>query len=61
MLKLLSHPGAPNAYLFLREIEHEQVRGKREGDTESEGGSRFCAISTEPDSEFELTNHEIMT
>ena len=32
-----------------------------EGDTESEAGSRLRAISTEPDAEFKLANHEIMT
>ena len=34
---------------------------EREGDTESETGSRLCAVSAEPDSRLELTNHEIMT
>ena len=34
---------------------------EREGDTESEVGSRPQAISTEPDVGLELTNHEIMT
>ena len=33
---------------------------EREGDTESEAGSRFWAISTEPDVGPELTNPEIM-
>ena len=32
-----------------------------EGDTESEAGSRLRAVSTEPDSGLELTDHEIMT
>ena len=53
-----------NVYLFLRqrETEHEQGRGReREGDTESEAGSRLRAVSTEPDTGLELTNHEIMT
>ena len=35
--------------------------GAERGDTESETGSRFWAISTEPNAELELTNHEIMT
>ena len=34
---------------------------EREGDTESETGSRLWAVSTEPDSELELTDREIMT
>ena len=34
---------------------------QREGDTESEAGSRLQAVSTEPDPGLELTNHEIMT
>ena len=33
----------------------------REGDTESEAGSRLRAVSTEPDAGLELTNREIMT
>ena len=35
--------------------------GQREGDTESEAGSRVPTISTEPDEGLELVNHEIMT
>ena len=34
---------------------------EREGDTESETGSRLWAVSTEPDVGLELTNREIMT
>ena len=34
---------------------------EREGDTESEAGSRLPAVSTEPDAGLELTNREIMT
>ena len=34
---------------------------EREGDTESEAGSRLQAVSTEPDAGLELTNGEIMT
>ena len=37
------------------------VRAEREGDAESEAGSTFQVVSTEPDAGFELTNHEIMT
>ena len=35
--------------------------GHREGDTESEAGSRLQAVSTEPDVRLELTDYEIMT
>ena len=34
---------------------------EREGDTESETGSKLQAISPEPSAGLELTNHEIMT
>ena len=34
---------------------------EREGDTESEAGSRLRAVSTEPDAGLQLTNREIMT
>ena len=34
---------------------------EREGDTESEAGSRLRAVSTGPDTGLELVNHEIMT
>ena len=34
---------------------------EREGDTESEAGSRLQAVSTEPNAGLELTNHKIMT
>ena len=34
---------------------------EREGDTESEAGSRLRAVSTEPDVGLELTDCEIMT
>ena len=36
-------------------------RAEREGDTESETGSRLGAVSTEPDTGPELTDGEIMT
>ena len=47
-----------------REIHTQSAsvgREEREGDTESEAGSRLQAISTEPNAGFELTNHKIMT
>ena len=34
---------------------------EREGDTESEAGSRLQALRAEPDTVLELMNHEIMT
>ena len=34
---------------------------EREGDTESEAGSRLWAVSTEPNVGLKLTNHKIMT
>ena len=44
------------------ETESKWVRGReREGDTESKAGSRFQAVSPEPDVGLELTNWEIMT
>ena len=36
-------------------------KGQREGDTESETGSRLWAVSTEPDAGPEPTDREIMT
>ena len=51
-----------NVYLFLTERESMSRGGsEREGDTESEAGSRLWAVSTEPDMGLELTDHEIMT
>ena len=34
---------------------------EREGDTESEAGSRLCTVSTEPNAGLDLTDCEIMT
>ena len=34
---------------------------EKEGDKESEAGSRFWAVSTEPDAGLELTDRKIMT
>ena len=53
-------------YIFLREREctraHTSGGGaEREGDTESEAGSRLRAISTEPDAGLQPMNCEIMT
>ena len=46
------------------ETERQSTSGRgaeREGDTESEAGSRLWAVLTEPDVGLELTNLEIMT
>ena len=53
-------------YLFLTERERETWsmsggEAEREGDAESEAGSRLRAISTEPEAGLELMNREIVT
>ena len=47
----------------MKERERSMSGGgaEREGDTESEAGSRLRAVSTEPDVGLELTNREIVT
>ena len=48
----------------MRERERQSAsRGgaEREGDPESEAGSRLQAVSTEPDTGLELMDREIMT
>ena len=48
--------------LFLRERESvSEGRAEREGDTESEAGSRLWAVSTEPNVGLKPMNREIMT
>ena len=48
--------------LFVLERQSLSEGGaEREGDTESEAGPRLQAVSTEPDTELKLTNHEIRT
>ena len=50
--------------MFIFETERQSMsRGgaEREGDTESEAGSRLRAVSTDPDAGLELTNGDIMT
>ena len=45
-----------------RETKCEWGRGReREGDPESEAGSRLLTVGTEPDARLELLNHGIMT
>ena len=50
-------------YLFLRarETEHKQRGTEREGDIESEAGSRFRVVSTESNAGLKFTDQEIMT
>ena len=51
-------------YSFFRDREKLNTSGggvQREGDTESEAGSRLRAVSTEPKAGLELMNREIMT
>ena len=51
-----------NVYLFLRERQRGRGEGpEREGDKESEAGSRLHAVSTETSAGLKLTNHEIVT
>ena len=50
--------------MFIFETERDRAgtgEGQREGDTESETGSRLRAVSTEPDVGLELPDREIMT
>ena len=46
-------------FIFERETECEQGR-EREGDTESEAGSRLQAVSTERNAEVEAMNCKIV-
>ena len=52
-------------FIYFWEQERQSTsRGwgrEREGDTESEAGSRLWAVSTEPNAGLELTNREVMT
>ena len=51
-----------NVYLLLRDRARVgEGQREREGDTESEAGSRLRAVSTEPDAGLEPTNCEIVT
>ena len=53
-----------NVYSFLRERERQswtRERADREGDPESEAGSRLRAVSTEPSMGLQFTNREIVT
>ena len=51
-------------FIYFWDRERQSMSGggaEREGDTESEAGSRLWAVSTEPDVGLELTDREIMT
>ena len=55
-----------NIYMFLRQRQRQRQstsRGgaEREGDTESEAGSRLRAVGTEPDMGFKPMKLDIMT
>ena len=56
LAQLVKHPTLFSIYFW----ERESAR-TREGDTESKAGSRLWAVSTEPDTGLESTNHKIMT
>ena len=48
-------------FIHFWETEHEREGAEREGDTESEAGSRLWVVSTEPNARLELTDREIVT
>ena len=50
-------------FIFERENRQSTSRGgaEREGDTDSEAGSKLRAVSTEPDVGLEPTNRQIVT
>ena len=51
-------------FIYFWDRERQSTNGagsEREGDTESETGSRLWVVSTEPDAGLKLTDHEIMT
>ena len=51
-------------FTYFWDRERQSMSGggeEREGDTESEAGSRLWAVSTDPDTGLKLTDQEIMT
>ena len=64
---MVAHPGKKFFLTFIYfwgGVCKENTNGggaEREGDTESEAGSRLWAVSTEPDMGLELMNHKMMT
>ena len=59
MLNQLSHPGAPNIYLFLRQGEREWRRDRERGEQRIRSG--LYADSSEPGAGLELKNCETVT
>ena len=56
------HPSFFLMFIFERQRKSaSRGAAEREGDTESEAGSRLSAVSTEPDTGLKPTNREIMT
>ena len=47
--------------MFIYRQSMSRGGAERQGDTESEAGSRLWAVSTEPDAGLELMDREIMT
>ena len=61
-LNQLSHPSAP-MFIYFWERDRQSMSGggaEKEGDAESEAGSRLWAVITEPEAGLKLSNHEIM-
>ena len=53
-----------STFIYFWDRERQSMNGggaEREGDTESEAGSRLWAISPEPDTGLELPDREIVT
>ena len=48
-------------FIFERDRDHKGREAEKEGDKESEAGSRLPAVSTEHNKGLELMNREIMT
>ena len=48
-------------FIFEQQRTHEQGGAEREGDIESEAGSRLQTVSTEPNMGLRLMDREIMT
>ena len=57
-------PHLSSTFIYFWDRERQSMNGggaEREGDTESETGSRLRAISPEPDAGLELPDREIVT
>ena len=53
-----NHPGGSKMFIYFWERESKQRRGRERG--RERIPSKFCTISSEPDSGLEFTNYEIM-